>query len=65
MVPLVDFIVLYNATKVAHLVARDVSIVPGKNSGLSVDLHWRPLNLDGPQGVSAGRELLSRYISGV
>lgn len=65
LVPLADFIVLYNATKVAHLVTRDVSIVPGENSGLSVDLEWRPLDLDGPRGVSAGRELLSRYISGV
>ncbi|KAI9930877.1 hypothetical protein MW887_010528 [Aspergillus wentii] len=64
-VPLVDFVLVYNATKLARVTARDVSIVPGINSGIHVDLAWSPLESGGPNGVSAGRELLSRYVSDV
>lgn len=55
---------LYNATNVAHVTARNLSIVPGVNSGLSVALQWSPSDLDGEDGIIAGRELISEYISG-
>ncbi|KKK20027.1 hypothetical protein ARAM_004062 [Aspergillus rambellii] len=63
-VPLVDFKLLYNDTKVAHLTAKDATIKPGNNTGLSVDLLWSPLDLDGPAAVLAGQDLLSQYVSG-
>ncbi|RAL09018.1 uncharacterized protein BO97DRAFT_445840 [Aspergillus homomorphus CBS 101889] len=63
-VPLIDFVMLFNGSRVAHLTARNAKIAPGMNSGLRVDLLWSPLGLDGPSGASAGRDLLSQYISG-
>ncbi|PYH47482.1 uncharacterized protein BP01DRAFT_363894 [Aspergillus saccharolyticus JOP 1030-1] len=63
-VPFIDFVMFFNGSRVAHLTAKDVEIIPGMNSGLRVDLSWSPLGLDGPTGASAGRDLLSQYISG-
>ncbi|OJJ71352.1 hypothetical protein ASPBRDRAFT_127266 [Aspergillus brasiliensis CBS 101740] len=63
-VPSVDFLLLFNDSKVGHMTAKDLAITPGANDGLPVDLTWSPLVLDGETGVTAGRELLSRYISG-
>lgn len=63
-VPFVDLLLVYNTTRVAHVTARDLTISPGVNSGLPVDLKWSPLELDGPAGRDAGRELISEYISG-
>ncbi|KAF7586763.1 hypothetical protein BBP40_008356 [Aspergillus hancockii] len=63
-VPFVDLMLVYNETKLAHLTARDLMIVPGVNSGIHADLQWDPLELGGPAGVVAGQEILSRYVSG-
>ncbi|KAE8150086.1 hypothetical protein BDV25DRAFT_155026 [Aspergillus avenaceus] len=63
-VPFVDLVLFYNKSKVAHITARDLNIVPGVNSGIDADLQWNPLELDGPMGVTAGQEMLSRYVSG-
>ncbi|PYH95181.1 hypothetical protein BO71DRAFT_212456 [Aspergillus ellipticus CBS 707.79] len=63
-VPLIDLQLLFNDSIVAHIIAKDIAVVPGVNDGISVDLLWSPLTLDGPAGVIAGRELLSQYISG-
>ncbi|PWY86185.1 hypothetical protein BO70DRAFT_361006 [Aspergillus heteromorphus CBS 117.55] len=62
--PLIDLQLLFNDTKVAHILAKDITVVPGVNDGIPVDLLWSPLILDGPAGADAGRELLSQYISG-
>ena len=63
-VPFVDFVLLYNSTAVAHMTARDVSVAPGNNSGVQVDLLWNPLASGGPSGVKAGRDMVSQYVSG-
>lgn len=63
-VPSVDFLLLFNGSRVGHITAKDLTITPGANDGLPVDLTWSPLVLDGETGVAAGRELLSKYISG-
>ncbi|KAL4921241.1 hypothetical protein BDW62DRAFT_175259 [Aspergillus aurantiobrunneus] len=62
-VPLLDLLLVYNATRIAHITARDVTIVPGANTGLNVDLQWSPLDLGGPSAVLAGQDLLSRFVS--
>lgn len=62
--PFVDLILVYNDTKVAHVTARDLAIVPGVNSGIHADLQWNPLELGGSAGVTAGQEMLSQYVSG-
>ncbi|KAL4956552.1 hypothetical protein BDW69DRAFT_158272 [Aspergillus filifer] len=63
-VPLVDLLMVYNATKIAHVTARNVNVVPGANTGVNVDLQWSPLDLSGQPGVLAGQELLSQFVSG-
>ncbi|PYH77195.1 hypothetical protein BO82DRAFT_345406 [Aspergillus uvarum CBS 121591] len=63
-IPLIDFVMFFNGSKVAHLTAKNAQITPGLNSGLHVDLVWSPLSFDGPSGATAGRDLLSQYISG-
>jgi hypothetical protein len=63
-VPLLDLVMLYNATSLAHLTARDVTIKPGTNTGVNVDLKWSPLDLGGPSAVLAGQDMLSRFVSG-
>lgn len=64
-IPLADLLLSYNETGVAHLIVRDVSIVPGPNSGVPVELLWNPLDSNGVDGVIAGRDMLSRYVSGL
>lgn len=63
-VPSADFIILYNTITVAHVTTHDVSLVPGVNTGIPVDLLWSPLGAGGSDGVSAGHEMVSKYISG-
>jgi hypothetical protein len=63
-IPLVDILVLYNGTAVAHVTVRDLLVLPGANSGVSVEAFWNPLDSSGEAGVTAGRELISQYISG-
>lgn len=59
-----DLVLLYNGTVVGHVVARDVSLIPGLNTGIHVDLVWNPLASSGANGVDVGRKMVSRYISG-
>lgn len=63
-VPFVDFLILYNGTAVAHAIAKNITVVPGHNSGVPVDFDWSPLDTGGPDGVEAGRAMLSQYVSG-
>ncbi|KAJ5150750.1 uncharacterized protein N7500_010939 [Penicillium coprophilum] len=63
-VPLIDLLILYNDTSVAHITAQNISIRPGNNSYVPIDFFWCPLDADGVDGVEAGRALLSSYISG-
>ncbi|KAL4878544.1 hypothetical protein BJY04DRAFT_110477 [Aspergillus karnatakaensis] len=63
-VPLLDLIMHYNSTSVAHLTARDVTVIPGTNTGVNMDLEWSPLDLGGPSAVLAGQDMLSRFVSG-
>lgn len=63
-VPLADFVLLYNGTAVGHVTARDISVTPGVNTGVCVDLLWNPSGSSGAVGVDAGREMISQYVSG-
>ncbi|KAJ6012712.1 hypothetical protein N7522_003067 [Penicillium canescens] len=63
-VPFADFLILYNDTAVAHITAHDILVAPGNNTNVPVDFSWGPLELSGPDGVDAGRTLLTSYISG-
>lgn len=47
-----------------RVVARNISIVPGANKGLYAELMWFPFDSSGKKGVEAGREMISRYVSG-
>lgn len=63
-IPFVDTLMLYNGTAIAHIIAHNISVVPGNNTNVSVDFAWNPLEFGGMEGVEAGRALLSSYISG-
>lgn len=63
-IPFIDLLILYNNTAVAHLTARNQSIVPGNNSYVSFELFWCPMSSSGIDGIEAGRALFSSYISG-
>lgn len=63
-IPFVDVLMLYNDTAIAHVIARNISVVPGNNTNVSVDFLWSPLDAGGREGVGKGRALLSSYISG-
>jgi hypothetical protein len=64
-IPSIDVKLLYNGTDVAHLTARELSVSPGINSGVVIDALWNPLDISGQKGLVAGRDLLSRYVSGM
>lgn len=64
-IPLADFMILHNGTAVAQVLARNLSVAPGLNSGIRVDLLWNPKDLRGERGETAGRDMLSRYVSGL
>jgi len=50
---------------VAQVVARNLSVAPGVNSDVCVDLLWHPKDLSGADGEISGRQLLSQYVSGL
>lgn len=64
-IPLVDVLLLYNRTALAHLTARDLVVVPGLNSDIRVEASWSPFDSSGGLGVDAGRKLISQYLSGL
>lgn len=64
-IPFLDVLMLYNDTAVAHIIGRDISVVPGNNTNISVDFAWSPRENGGADGVRAGQALLSSYISGL
>ncbi|KAJ5907775.1 hypothetical protein N7495_000457 [Penicillium taxi] len=63
-VPFVDVLMSFNGTEVAHIIARNISVISGDNTNISVDFLWNPSDFGGPDGVEAGRTLMSSYISG-
>jgi hypothetical protein len=62
--PFVDVLMLYNGTALAHIVARNISVVPGNNTNVSIDFSWGPLDNGGTGGIEAGRALISSFVSG-
>ena len=63
-VPFVDLALFYNGTVVGRVVGKNVSIVPGVNRGIYAELMWSPLDSGGLEGVVAGRQMISSYVSG-
>lgn len=60
-VPFVNISMLTNDTLLGHVVARNVTVLPGPNINLSVTATWDP---QGPPGIKTGTDFLSQYISG-
>ncbi len=63
-VPYVSINILSNGTVVGQAKVRNASIVSGANTNVVVEALWDPVKFSGEKGRSAGRELLSQYISG-
>lgn len=64
-IPFVDVLMLYNETALAHIVARNVTVIPGHNANVSIDFSWSPLDIGGADGKQAGRSLISSIASGL
>lgn len=64
-IPLTDLSVLSNGTAVGHVTGRDLVVKPGVNTGVSLDVSWNPLESGGKEGVIAGQDLVSAYVSGL
>lgn len=62
-VPFADFLMLYNGTKVAHITALDIAVASKSDATVRVDIMWEP-SKGGQDGVEAGREFLSKCVSG-
>jgi len=60
----VDVVMLYNGTALAHIIARNISVVPGNNTNIPVDFLWSPLATGGTDGKEAGRAMISSFVSG-
>ncbi|OOQ82149.1 hypothetical protein PEBR_41813 [Penicillium brasilianum] len=63
-IPFFDVEFLFNNTAIGHVFARNLSIVPGNNTNVSVQMSWDPYSNGGQAGVEAGRKFVSSYISG-
>lgn len=63
-IPFIDFLLAYNDTVVGHVTGRDISVLPGNNTGVEVYGQWNPEDASGKKGIDAGREMLSEYVSG-
>ena len=63
-VPFVDIQIMVNKTLVGHASTEAVEVGPGLNENIPVMTEWNPLGLGGYNGTAAGKELISRYISG-
>ena len=63
-IPYININILNSDTILGNVVARDLHIVPGKNTDLVATATWNPSIMSGIQGSEVGRNLLSEYISG-
>nr|POE94383.1 hypothetical protein CFP56_16623 [Quercus suber] len=63
-IPYVDLHILSNNSLIAHATTRDLLIAPGNNTNILVQAVYDPISLSGEPARAAGRELLSRYLSG-
>ncbi|KAJ5614311.1 hypothetical protein N7528_007965 [Penicillium herquei] len=63
-IPFADALVLSNNTALAHVIARNFSLVPGDNTNVAVEFSWDPLRNGGLDGIEAGQALISSFISG-
>lgn len=63
-IPYVDMLILTNGTVLGHAIVKDMTVVPGHNENLVMQVAWDPLKASGSKGRAVGREFLSRFISG-
>nr|POE85443.1 hypothetical protein CFP56_43759 [Quercus suber] len=63
-IPYIDLHILSNNSLVAHATTRELVINPGNNINILVQAVYDPYELAGKHAKAAGRELLSRYLSG-
>ncbi|KAK2793513.1 hypothetical protein FQN52_001099 [Onygenales sp. PD_12] len=64
-IPYINLHIARNNTSIGQTTARNLSISPGVNSGIRISALWNPSQSGGKEGVNIGRDLLSRYVSGL
>ncbi|KAF3491886.1 uncharacterized protein GIQ15_01403 [Arthroderma uncinatum] len=63
-IPYINIKLVHNSSDVAHIIGHNVHVGPGQNSGVQIDALWNPLESGGEEGVAAGRDLVSKCVSG-
>ena len=64
-VPYFDIDIAYNGTDLGHATVENVHVKEGRNINIPITAVWNPTGMGGIHGRIIGRELLSRYVSGV
>ncbi|DAA74607.1 TPA_exp: Uncharacterized protein A8136_3145 [Trichophyton benhamiae CBS 112371] len=62
--PYFDIKLVHNSSDVAHIIGHNLHIHPGQNTKVEIDALWNPLESGGEEGATAGRDLVSKCVSG-
>ncbi|EFQ98725.1 hypothetical protein MGYG_01743 [Nannizzia gypsea CBS 118893] len=62
--PYFDIKLVHNSSDVAHIIGHNLHIHPGQNTGVKIDALWSPLESGSKEGATAGRDLVSKCVSG-
>lgn len=62
--PYFDIKVAHDSSYVAHIIGHNLHIHPGQNTNVEIDALWNPLESGGEKGATAGRDLVSKCVSG-
>ncbi|KAK2875371.1 hypothetical protein FQN49_001642 [Arthroderma sp. PD_2] len=63
-IPYINIKLVHNSSDVAHIIGHNLHVRPGQNTGVEIDALWNPLESGGDQGSAAGRDLVSKCVSG-
>jgi hypothetical protein len=62
--PYVNILLISNGTTIGHLSVKNILVTPGLNKNVLAQAVYDPSTFSGDDGLSAGRELISQYVSG-
>lgn len=63
-IPYININILKNDTILGNVFAKNLDIVPGRNTNIVAVAVWNPSVVSGAEGSKVGRDVLSQYISG-
>ncbi|KAM5469655.1 hypothetical protein MauCBS54593_004209 [Microsporum audouinii] len=63
--PYIDIKLVHNSSDIAHIIGHNLHVRPGQNTAVKIDVLWNPLESGGEDGTNAGRDLVSKCVSGI